>query len=125
MAMPGTVIADPSAAAGSETRLHAQVATLERRLRKRDEQRRAMLHIMSDLNESNKRLGSQRKAMLHILGDYERDRRRMARQTERLGNSPPALLHILQAPRPDKRRPPARHKATIHTHGAPPAAQGR
>ena len=32
----------------------------------------ALLHIMGDLNDSNKRLADQRKAMLHILGDYER-----------------------------------------------------
>src|SRR5256886_2946452 len=49
----------------------SQVETLERRLRERDEQRRAMLHMMGDLNESNKRLANQRKAMLHILVDYE------------------------------------------------------
>ena len=39
----------------AESRFRAQVETLERRLRERDEQRRAMLHIMGDLNESNKR----------------------------------------------------------------------
>src|SRR5207249_150012 len=68
----------------SEAALRERVGTLERRLRKRDEQRRAMLHIMTDLNEFNKRLGNQRKAMLHILGDYERDRSRLARQTDAL-----------------------------------------
>src|SRR6058998_3831245 len=61
----------------SEAALRERVRTLERHLRKRDEQRRAMLHIMTDLNEFNKRLGNQRKAMLHILGDYERDRSRL------------------------------------------------
>jgi hypothetical protein len=61
--------------AATELQLRAQVETLEIRLRKRDEQRRAMLHIMGDLNESNKRLANQRKAMLHILADYEQDRR--------------------------------------------------
>jgi hypothetical protein len=40
-------------AARAESQLRAQVETLELRLRKRDEQRRAMLHIMGDLNESN------------------------------------------------------------------------
>src|SRR6185503_11475614 len=69
------------APARAESQLRAQVETLELRLRKRDEQRRAMLHIMGDLNESNKRLANQRKAMLHILADYEQDRRRLARQT--------------------------------------------
>src|SRR2546425_10704983 len=96
MAMPGTVIADPTAAAGAERRLRAHAELLERRLRRRDEQRRAMLHIMGDLNESNRRLANQRKAMLHVLGDYEQDRRRLAHQTDRLDNARRALLHILQ-----------------------------
>src|SRR5437870_1095963 len=87
---------EPRVVPGAESRLRAQVAMLERRLRERDEQRRAMLHIMGDLNESNRRLASQRKAMLHILADYEQDRRRLARQTERLDNSRRAVLHILQ-----------------------------
>src|SRR5438477_1086863 len=101
----------------AESRFRAQVATLERRLRKRDEQRRAMLHIMGDLNESNKRLASQRKAMLHILGDYEQDRRRLARQTERLDNSRRALLHILQDSHKDKLRLERSRKAMIHIMG--------
>src|SRR5437762_2570352 len=71
----------------TERRLRADVETLERRVRKGDAQRRAMLHIMSDLSEVNKRLTNQRKAMLHILADYEDDRRRLAHQTERLDNS--------------------------------------
>src|SRR5216110_3738594 len=86
----------------SEAALRERVRTLERHLRKRDEQRRAMLHIMSDLNEFNKRLANQRKAMLHILADYEEDRRRLARQTERLDNSRRALLHLLQDSHKDK-----------------------
>src|SRR2546428_13676446 len=77
---------EPRVVPGAESRLRAQVAMLERRLRERDEQRRAMFHMMGDLNESNRRLSSQRKAMLHILADYEQDRRRLARQTERLGH---------------------------------------
>src|SRR2546428_12264504 len=117
MAMPGTVIADPSAAAGAERRLRAHIEMLERRLRKRDEQRRAMLHIMGDLNESNKRLANQRKAMLHILADYERDRRRLARQTERLRNSPPALPPTLQAPHKGHRPLDAPRQARIPIMG--------
>src|SRR5436309_2462421 len=101
----------------SEAALRERVRTLERHLRKRDEQRRAMLHIMTDLNESNKRLGSQRKAMLHILGDYERSRRRLARQTERLDNSRRAVLHILQDSHKDKLRLEASRKAMIHIMG--------
>jgi C4-dicarboxylate-specific signal transduction histidine kinase len=110
-------IPERRAAARSESQLRAQVETLEIRLRKRDEQRRAMLHIMGDLNESNKRLANQRKAMLHILADYEKDRRRLARQTERLDNSRRALLHILQDSHKDKQRLERTRKAMIHIMG--------
>ncbi len=97
--------------------LRARVETLERRLRARDEQRRAMLHIMGDLNESNKRLANQRKAMLHILADYEQDRRHLGRQAERLDNSRRALLHILQDSHGDNLRLEASRKAMIHIMG--------
>src|SRR4051794_18602263 len=76
--------------------LRVLVEALKRRLHARDEQRRAMLHIMGDLNKSNKRLANQRKAVIHILADYEQDRRRLAQQAEKLDNSRRALLHILQ-----------------------------
>jgi two-component system C4-dicarboxylate transport sensor histidine kinase DctB len=97
--------------------LRARVETLERRLHQREEQRHAMLHIMGDLNESNKRLANQRKAMLHILADYERDRRRLARQAERLDNSRRALLHILQDSHSNNLRLEASRKAMIHIMG--------
>src|SRR2546423_15233627 len=100
--MPETATEQRQGAA--EDRLRAHVETLERRLRKRDEQRRAMLHIMGDLSEFNKRLANQRKAMLHVLADYEKDRRRLARQTERLDSPRRALPPTLQGPHPDKRR---------------------
>ena len=110
-------VTEPGATAAAESRFRAQVETLERRLRARDEQRRALLHIMGDLNEFNKRLANQRKAMLHILADYERDRRRLARQTERLDNSRRALLHILQDSHKDKLHLEATRKAMIHIMG--------
>src|SRR5438046_2800190 len=110
-------VTDPGAAATADRRLRAHVETLERRLRRRDEQRRAMLHIMGDLNESNRRLANQRKAMLHVLADYEQDRRRLARQTERLDSSRRALLHILQDSHQDKLRLEASRKAMIHIMG--------
>ena len=81
-------------AAGADE-LRARVDTLERRLHARDEQRRAMLHIMGDLHESNKRLANQRKAMLHILGDYEQDRRRLALNNDRLEATRKAMIHIM------------------------------
>jgi len=110
-------VTERRAAVPAESQLRAQVETLEIRLRKRDEQRRAMLHIMGDLNESNKRLANQRKAMLHILADYEQDRRRLASQTERLDNSRRALIHILQDSHKDKLRLEASRKAMIHIMG--------
>src|SRR6266446_6057391 len=100
-----------------EDRLRAHVETLEWRLRKRYEQRRAMLHIMGDLNEVNRRLGDQRKAMLHILVDYEKDRSRLARQTERLDKSRRALLHILQDSHESNLRLGDSRKAMIHIMG--------
>ena len=111
------VMTEDAVAATAESRFRAQVETLERRLRERDEQRRAMLHIMGDLNESNKRLANQRKAMLHILVDYEQDRRRLAHQTERLDNSRRAVLHILQDSHKDKLRLEATRKSMIHIMG--------
>jgi C4-dicarboxylate-specific signal transduction histidine kinase len=72
------------------------VETLDRRLRKGDQQR---------------------KAMLHILADYEQDRRRLARQTERLDNSRRALLHLLQGSHKDKLRLEVSRKAMIHIMG--------
>src|SRR2546430_82755 len=111
------VVTDAGAPTTAERRLRVHVETLERRLQKGDEQRRAMLHIMGDLNESNQRLAHQRKAMLHILADYERDRRRLAHQTERLDNARRALLRILQDSHQDKLGLEASRKAMIHIMG--------
>jgi len=91
-----TAVTEPGAAAPAASGLRAQVETLERRLRQRDDQRRAMLHI---------------------LADYEQDRRRLARQTERLDNSRRALLHILQDSHNDRLRLEASRKAMIHIMG--------
>src|SRR5437870_13499755 len=89
-------VIDPSQLASECARLRDQVDAMELRLRRSEERRRALLHLITDINEANKRLGNQRKAMLHILADYEQDRRRLGQQTERLDNSRRALLHILQ-----------------------------
>src|SRR5205814_3696046 len=75
---------DPVELLEANAHLRTQVETLELRVRRGEERRRAMLHIMGDLNQTNKRLSDQRRAMLHILIDYEQDRRRLARQTELL-----------------------------------------
>jgi C4-dicarboxylate-specific signal transduction histidine kinase len=87
------------------------------RLRKSDQRRTALLHLIEDVNAANRRLANQRKAMLHILSDYEQDRRRLVQQTERLDNSRRALLHILQDSHGSNLRLEAGRKAMIHIMG--------
>src|SRR5215471_10059063 len=84
------------------------------RVRKGEERRRALMHILSDLNTVNRKLADQRKAMIHILADYEHDRSRLAGQTERLDNSRRALLHILQDSHHSNLRLEDSRKAMIH-----------
>ncbi len=91
-----------------------QKKALEMRVRKGEERRRALMHILSDLNTVNRKLADQRKAMIHILADYEKDRSRLARQTERLDNSRRALLHILQDSHQSNLRLANSRKAMIH-----------
>src|SRR5579859_2254594 len=95
-------------------RLLEQKQALEMRVRKSEERRRALMHILSDLNTVNRKLSDQRKAMIHILADYEQDRSRLARQTERLDNSRRALLHILQDSHQSNLRLENSRKAMIH-----------
>ena len=91
-----------------------QKNALEMRVRKSEERRRALMHILSDLNTVNRKLADQRKAMIHILADYEHDRSHLARQTERLDNSRRALLHILQDSHQSNLRLEDSRKAMIH-----------
>jgi len=115
--VPGGVRATTSAQDSPDEelrRLRALVAVLERRVLRSEERRRAMMHIMSDLQDSNRRLSDQRRAMLHILADYEQDRSRLAKQTTRLDNSRRALLHILQDVHQSKMRLEHSRKAMIH-----------
>jgi C4-dicarboxylate-specific signal transduction histidine kinase len=72
------------------------------------------MHILSDLNNVNRKLNDQRKAMIHILADYEKDRSRLAKQTERLDNSRRALMHILQDSHQSNLRLENSRKAMIH-----------
>src|SRR3989454_5431835 len=90
---------------------------LEMRVLKSEERRRAFMHILSDLNNVNRKLADQRKAMIHIRADYEQDRSRLARQTERLDNSRRALLHMLQDSHKDKLQLEDTRKAMIHIMG--------
>jgi len=91
-----------------------QKKSLEMRVHKSEERRRALMHILSDLNNVNRKLNDQRKAMIHILADYEHDRSRLARQTERLDNSRRALMHILQDSHKSNLRLESSRKAMIH-----------
>jgi C4-dicarboxylate-specific signal transduction histidine kinase len=75
-------------AAEPDRSLHEEVARLQARVEKGEERRRALVHIMGDLNESNRRLADQRKAMLHILKDSHRS-------NQRLGDSRKAMIHIM------------------------------
>src|SRR5713101_1621751 len=91
-----------------------QKNALEMRVRKGEERRRALMHILNDLNTVNRKLADQRKATIHILADYEHDRSRLAGQTERLDNSRRALLHILQDSHQSNLRLENSRKAMIH-----------
>jgi len=95
-------------------RLVEQKNALELRVLKGEERRRALMHILSDLNTVNRKQAEQRKAMIHILADYEHDRSRLARQTERLDNSRRALMHILQDSYQSNLRLENSRKAMIH-----------
>jgi C4-dicarboxylate-specific signal transduction histidine kinase len=75
--------AEPDAAA-----LREEIARLEQRVVQAEERRRALVHIMGDLNESNRKLGEQRKAMLHILEDSHAS-------NLKLGDSRKAMIHIM------------------------------
>jgi len=101
----------------ANSRLREQIGAMQQLLRKGEERRRAMLHIIVDMNDANRRLADQRKAMLHILGDYESDRRALERQTERLRNTRRALLHILQDSHHANQRLEGSRKAMIHIMG--------
>ncbi len=94
--------------------LKQKAEALESSVRKSEARRRAMLHILSDLNTVNRKLSDQRKAMIHILADYEQNRRRLEKQTERLDNSRRALMHILQDSQQSNLRLENSRKAMIH-----------
>src|SRR3954470_6109011 len=73
---------------GDSAALEEQIEQLQLRVRQAEERRRALVHIMGDLNESNRKLGEQRKAMLHILKDSHES-------NLRLGDSRKAMIHIM------------------------------
>jgi C4-dicarboxylate-specific signal transduction histidine kinase len=65
-----------------------EVEQLRTRVQQAEERRRALLHIMGDLHDSNRRLGDQRKAMLHILKDSNETNLKLA-------DSRKAMIHIM------------------------------
>src|SRR5213596_2210153 len=73
---------------GEAAALEEQIEQLQLRVRQAEERRRALIHIMGDLNESNRHLGDQRKAMLHILKDSHQS-------NLRLESSRKAMIHIM------------------------------
>jgi C4-dicarboxylate-specific signal transduction histidine kinase len=73
---------------GEAAALEEQIEHLQLRVRQAEERRRALIHIMGDLNESNRKLGDQRKAMLHILKDSHRS-------NLKLEDSRKAMIHIM------------------------------
>jgi two-component system C4-dicarboxylate transport sensor histidine kinase DctB len=72
--------------------LRARVADLEQRLRQRDDQRRAMIHIMTDLHHVNRRLSDQRKAMIHIMGDLHETTEEVRQRARDLRNKQEQLV---------------------------------
>jgi C4-dicarboxylate-specific signal transduction histidine kinase len=97
--------------------LLGQIELLESRVHFGEQRRRAMVNIMKDLADSNRRLNDQRRAMLHILADYEKDRKDLASQSERLTNSRRALMHLLQDAHVSNERLGETRKAMIHIMG--------
>jgi C4-dicarboxylate-specific signal transduction histidine kinase len=99
-------------------RLACLVKTLETRLQKSEKRRRALIRILNDMQGAVRRMNDQRAAMLHILADHEQDRNRLARQAVRLDNSRRALLHILQDVHHSNERLEKSRKAMIHIMGS-------
>lgn len=76
----------------TQARLRQQIALLETRVRKGEERRRALIHIMSDMNELNKRLANQRKAMIHIMKDLHETTAEVQRREQELRDKQKQLI---------------------------------
>ena len=77
---------------GDPVALEEEVQLLRVRVRQAEERRRALIHIMGDLNESNRRLGNQRKAMIHIMGDLRETTQEMERREQELRDKQEQLV---------------------------------
>jgi C4-dicarboxylate-specific signal transduction histidine kinase len=76
------------AGAAETAQLKAEIEQLQARVRRAEERRRALLHIMGDLHDSNRKLGDQRRAMLHILQDSHDSNLRLEKSRK-------AMIHIM------------------------------
>ncbi len=77
---------------GNAAALEEEIAQLRIRVRQAEKRRRALIHIMGDLNESNRRLGDQRKAMIHIMGDLRETTQEMERREHELRDKQEQLV---------------------------------
>jgi C4-dicarboxylate-specific signal transduction histidine kinase len=68
----------------SHTHMHDRVRMIESRLRQSEKRRRALIQVMADMNETNKRLTNQRKAMIHIMEDLRKTTAEMERREQEL-----------------------------------------
>ena len=82
----------PSLRDGNAAALEEEIAQLRLRVRQAEKRRRALIHIMGDLNESNRRLGDQRKAMIHIMGDLRETTQEMERREHELRDKQEQLV---------------------------------
>src|ERR671914_536770 len=72
--------------------LQAEIEQLRLRVRQAEERRRALLHIMGDLHESNRKLADRRKAMIHIMGDLRETTQEMERREHELRDKQEQLV---------------------------------
>ena len=80
---PTTDVAYPPLEADAPS-LRARLEHLELRVQQAEQRRRALLHIMGDLNSTNRRLADQRRAMIHIMGDLRETTAELARREQEL-----------------------------------------
>jgi C4-dicarboxylate-specific signal transduction histidine kinase len=90
--VPASPDPSPSRPDDEAVALEEEVEQLRLRVRKGEERRRALIHIMGDLNESNRRLGDQRKAMIHIMGDLRETTQEMERREHELRDKQEQLV---------------------------------
>ena len=72
--------------------LHKRVEELEAHVFFGEQRRRAMLHIMMDLTETNRRLSDQRRAMIHIMGDLRDTTEEIRRREQELRDKQEQLV---------------------------------